>query len=168
MTALLSLVANIVYTSVVSRDLSVLADCDARIAIRISPNLQHPVRSRPHLFSMSAWCLNSMMLPAGFPAAPPVSFLCCHRRGPPPEFAHLSDRRMEWSPVRDPISSAWAPQWICVQCSRTVDSSILPGVLSTHVLSVPRLPIWWLTAPLMPGGCGVSSARGVRISFPSR
>ena len=55
MTALWSLVANIVYTSDVSRDFSVLADCDARIAIRISPNLQHPVRSRPHLYSMSAW-----------------------------------------------------------------------------------------------------------------
>ena len=71
--------------------------------------------------------INSMMLPAGFPAAPPVSFLCCHRRGPPPEFALLSDRRMERSPVRDPSSGAWAPQWICVQCSRTADSPILPG-----------------------------------------
>ena len=34
---------------------------------------------------------------------------------------------MEWSPVGDPSSGVWAPQWICVQCSRTVDSPILPG-----------------------------------------
>ena len=34
-----------------------------------------------------------------------------------------------------------------MQCSRTVDSSILPGC-SAHVLSVPRFHIWWLIALL--------------------
>ena len=63
-----------------------------------------------------------MTLSVRFPAPPSTaSFLCYHRRD-----LHLtlllSDRGMEWSPVRDPSSGVWAPQ-----CFRTVDSSILPG-----------------------------------------
>ena len=118
--------------------------------------------------------LNSMMLPAGFPAAPPVSFLCCHRRGPPPEFALLSDRRMEWSPVRDPCSGAWAPQWICVQCSRTVDSSILPGCSVNHVLSVASqrrqdfLPQSVTSQESTPGSQMVLSRSSCQLGFSVR
>ena len=41
MTTSWSLVANIVSSSIVSRDLSILADRDAHVAIKISQNLQH-------------------------------------------------------------------------------------------------------------------------------
>ena len=38
-------------------------------------------------------------------------------------FSPFSDRRMEWSPVWHPSCSSWLHQWLCVSCSRTVQTS---------------------------------------------
>ena len=66
--------------------------------------------------------VNSMVVPAGFPQPlDTVTLLCCAHTGPPPMFEQTSDRRMEWSPVWQP--SSWLHQWLCVSCSRTVQTS---------------------------------------------
>ena len=65
-----------------------------------------------------------MVVPTGFPQPLEiVSLLCCAHAGPPPLFEQTSDRRMEWSPVWQPSSSSWLHQWLCVSCSRTVQTS---------------------------------------------
>ena len=70
---------------------------------------------------------------------------------------------------QDGVVTCPRPKFRCVGtsvdlCAVFQIHQFLQGVLSTHVLSVPRLSIWWLIAPSMPGGCGVSSAR--RQDFP--
>ena len=76
--------------------------------------------------------INSMVVPQGFPSPPGgFSLLCCHRHGPPPQCEQLPDRKMEWSPLHNPRALEWSPQWICVGCSRAVDSSSLPDYSST-------------------------------------
>ena len=68
--------------------------------------------------------VNSMVVPTGFPQPlDTVTLLCCAHTGPPPLFEQTSDRRMEWSPVWQPSSSSWLHQWLCVSCSRTVQTS---------------------------------------------
>ena len=153
MTALWSFVASIVYTSVVSRDLSVFADCAARIAIRTARFCIHECMVDVSV-PPSNRVLNSMILPVGFPAPlPTVSFLCCHRRGAPPEFALLSNPRsksVELCAVFQNdgfINSAGCSVNPCSQCAEA-----------------PHLVV---DCAVDAGGCGVSSARGVR-NFPSR
>ena len=47
----------------------------------------------------------------------------CAHTWPPPLYKQTSDCVMEWSRVWQPSNSSWLHQWLCVSCSRTVQTN---------------------------------------------